>query len=126
MRKGPDAMPKVITPGQLLFETIARQRLLSDIRGWDERRGTEEYGGSTWQTFSPGLQQHEKVRWEVAAQAFLADPPLQPAFFHAAVAMAKALREYRMMGRASPPGIHPAICIEAAELLEELVGLRHD
>lgn len=55
------------TAGQLLFEVCMSERLLNDIRGWDARDGTEEYGGSTWQTRTSGLPADAKAKWERAA-----------------------------------------------------------
>jgi len=53
--------------GQMVFEACMLQRLLNDIRGWDRREYTEEYGGGTWQCVLPGLNPAEKVKWEMVA-----------------------------------------------------------
>ncbi len=41
----------------------------NNIAGWDEERGTEEYAGSTWQTFRSGLSHRDKLCWRLIAAA---------------------------------------------------------
>lgn len=53
---------------RLIFEACRRERLLNDIRGWDRVEGTEEYGGSTWQTVLCGITEAEKEKWRRVAE----------------------------------------------------------
>jgi hypothetical protein len=43
--------------------------IANDMRTWDEYRGSQEYGGSTWSTYCPGLSPDEKMRWRLIAAA---------------------------------------------------------
>lgn len=62
-----------VSLGRVIFEACMRERLLNDIRGWDRREGTEEYGGSTWKTVTTGISDINKAKWErVAAQVIAA------------------------------------------------------
>lgn len=53
--------------GEAIYNAARRLRIVSDLRGWDEHRGAQEYGGGTWQTYAPGLQQSEKNAWRLLA-----------------------------------------------------------
>lgn len=55
--------------GMAAFIAARELGLANDIRGWNERRGTEEYAGTTWQTFTAGLTDDEKMRWRLVAAA---------------------------------------------------------
>ena len=56
--------------GEALFWAMkSHMPSIEPFRGWNDRSGTEDYGGSTWQTFSPGLSDFEKASYVLTMQA---------------------------------------------------------
>lgn len=41
----------------------------NNIAGWDPSQGTEDYAGASWQTFTSGLSDRDKLCWRLIAAA---------------------------------------------------------